>query len=152
MHKYAMITLGLFLVLDYSSSECQRRLILRTMRYPNCIPKRIVSFGCKGTCNSYTAPSPSRPDELEHHCQCCQDAERRIRRAIITCPDTESPRQYKNYTVRLAIPTECSCRPCSVLPNRIIPSEPDFLQGKRSMENHNYTIPRVPDMHSLAEI
>lgn len=139
MLRATIITLSLWLLIDLTSSQCQHLYIRRTISYDNCIPRRFMLRGCNGYCNSYTSPSLSRPGELSHHCQCCQDASKIFRRVRLICPN---PIDHK-VTIRvlkIAMPTECSCRPCSVLPRRIIPSEPDFLQRKRSINYLNNTL------------
>lgn len=130
--KTLMACSVLCVFIPLSSTQCDRKRIIHTIRYGHCQPKRLLSFGCMGTCSSYTRPSATESGELENHCQCCQDAEKRFARVRILCPDSTGERVLKVYVVRLAVPTECSCRPCSFLPNTIIPSEPDFLQKKRS--------------------
>ncbi|CAG2212901.1 unnamed protein product [Mytilus edulis] len=125
----ACVILGVFITL--SAAQCERKRIIHTIRYRDCHPKRLLSFGCMGTCTSYTRPSSTNSGELDQYCQCCQDAEKRFARVRILCPDTSGERMFKVYVVTLAVPQECSCRPCSLLPNHIIPSEPDFLQKKK---------------------
>ncbi|XP_063421725.1 bursicon-like [Mytilus trossulus] len=121
----ACVILGVFITL--SAAQCEKKFIIHTIKLKdiNCPQKRIISYGCMGTCTSYTRPSSTNFGQLEHHCQCCQDAEKIFARVRIYCP-------HKVYVVTLAVPRECSCRPCSLLPDHIIPSEPDFLQNKRS--------------------
>lgn len=108
-------------------SQCNRRRIIHHITYRNCQPKRVLSWGCSGTCNSYSRPSQTEPERLERFCQCCREMEIRIRRVRLLCPSRHNA--FRHRIIRVKIPKSCSCRPCSYLPDRVIPSE----------ENHQST-------------
>ena len=127
MQNLFVAAVGVCLVVEYSTSECERRFVRKTIRFQNCRSKRVLTYGCRGTCSSYTKPSSTRPDILTHYCQCCHDAEKRFVSIRLVCPNIMGHRRFKMYRVRLAVPTRCSCRSCSALPTRIVPSEPEYL-------------------------
>lgn len=127
-------TVVLALIMHTVISQCDRKRIIHTIRYQDCIPKRILSFGCAGTCNSYTQPSASQSGQLVKHCECCQDSDRISRQARIICPNVQGDTPFKYVVVSLSIPTSCLCRPCSPLSLEVNPGEPDiFNNGKRTV-------------------
>jgi len=103
----------LALIIHTVISQCDRKRIIHTIRYLDCIPKRILSFGCEGTCNSYTQPSTSQLGQLVRYCECCQDNDRISRHARIICPNVQGDTPFKYVVVSLSIPTSCLCQPCS---------------------------------------
>ena len=129
MHWY-LVTLMTVLLFHTSSGNCARRRLINTIKYDNCHPKRILTYGCMGSCLSYAQPSASQKNHLEHFCQCCQEEDKIEARVGLLCPNPGGRRRFKRIVFRVTIPRNCSCRPCSLTPFEINRPEPDFMINK----------------------
>lgn len=110
-----------------SEARCNRRFITRIIRKDNCYPKAILSVACIGTCTSYTKPSNDDPWSVERFCECCREGSSREETVNMLCRDP-STRALINSSLTVMVPTSCMCRPCSVLPDTIIPGEQQSYQ------------------------
>ncbi len=98
-----------------SSAICRRLNLVHQISSAGCTPRRIPSFGCRGTCTSYSRVSPLDYRQMERHCQCCQESGHRTANVRLTCGN-----RYR--FVQTQVPTSCMCRPCNIIgdvPDRI---------------------------------
>lgn len=108
-------------------ATCRKRPLAITIRYGECQPKRALVFGCRGICSSYARPSATRIEEIENSCHCCKELGTIQRRVYILCPNPGGRRPFRLEYFTVSLPIKCMCRPCSILPDEIIPSEDAFL-------------------------
>ena len=125
--SYVVKTIALSFIIQTAISDCERKRIIHTIRFPECQHKRILSFGCAGTCNSYSETSSTESGVIVRHCECCQENDKILRQARIICRNEEGNTPFNYVVVSLAIPTSCSCRSCSPLPQHDNPGEPDIF-------------------------
>jgi hypothetical protein len=111
---------------NMAEARCNKRFIRHTIRVQNCY-RTILSVACMGTCTSYTRPSSDNPGSVERFCECCREGESEERRVTIPCRSHGNTGRT-SITLPVMIPTSCICRPCSVLPDRIIPAEQNLFQ------------------------
>lgn len=129
---FGLFTIALCLSLTPGSSgECLRRRVAIIIKHGNCLPKRMLSFACQGTCPSYTQVSLTGPSMVERSCQCCQELKPVVRQASIMCPKPNEPRHFRWVVLRLAVPRGCMCRPCNA-PKEVQPQEFSNLESQRS--------------------
>lgn len=132
MEGKAYLSIGIFsLMLGMATADnCFRRRIVHTIRVNDCQPKRLLSFACSGACPSYARLSSTNPNEILRLCSCCQEINKVRRRVAIFCPNKPGAfRPFRRMVIRIVLPTKCMCRPCSVLPDDLIPSENKFLES-----------------------
>ncbi|OWF56234.1 Bursicon [Mizuhopecten yessoensis] len=156
--RIEQICVYLVLLLTVVNCQCNRGRIRHTLTYHNCQPKRLLSWGCAGTCQAYSRPSSTVPGDIEHFCECCKHTEFETRRTILQCPSTDGL-SFRRIAVRVNIPSGCACRPCSALPHHILSAEEELRNGKRTSKNqtvknvapfaYNETIEDVDDVDSL---
>lgn len=113
---------------DITEARCNKRFITHLIRKRNCQSKAILSVACIGTCTSYTKPSFDDPGAVERFCECCREGGSVERRVTMQCRDGDTG--LTNISLPVRIPTSCICRPCSVLPERIIPAEQHIFQHR----------------------
>ena len=109
------------------SSECALRHIQIWLRMKNCIPLRILTRACGGTCPSYTTMSVNDPTKLEANCDCCQYVGRKRKYFAVRCFTT----MRKRKSIKIAsfvLPKGCRCRPCSAISDQIVSSESRIFQ------------------------
>ena len=126
------------LALGLVKSQCLRHHAIYTVRYGNCQPRRILVRACKGGCFTHARPSQTSPTEMMHFCQCCQQDDVIRVRTFLLCPSGGSSRRFRTVPFPVTMAESCTCRPCSILPNTIIPSEGKILQ--RSIREINATL------------
>ena len=103
-----------------SSASCRKlRLVHRISRH-GCQTRQIPSYGCRGSCPSYSRVSPTNYLEMERHCECCQESGQRTVHVSLRCNDD---RGQFNLVVETQVPRSCMCRPCN-----IIEDVPDFVR------------------------
>lgn len=107
-------------------AECSLQRVVHTIQYRDCHQKRLLSFACNGTCNSYTKVSRTNPSELERSCQCCQEIRVVQRRTAIRCPGDEPGIPFKRVIVPVVYPVSCMCRACSQTPEVVASSDYDI--------------------------
>ena len=105
-----------------------------------------MTSACRGTCTSYVRPSIESPDALERFCQCCDADDVRHHRVIVRCPNPHwnpaegSATRFRRILLGINLPSTCRCRPCSPIPQEIVPAENDIMnEGKRSDPGWNIT-------------
>jgi hypothetical protein len=112
-----------------ATGACRRpKLVVSTIRYGDCQPKRVLVVACIGTCPSYARISPTNSGEIEHSCQCCGELDKINIPVQIRCPDSNDGLRIVH--IGLSIPISCMCRPCSSLPDTLQPSESGFLSNQ----------------------
>ena len=106
--KCALIVLLLSGLISQCSASCRRLPLTHVISHEGCIPKHVPSFGCRGTCTSYSRVSPTDYTRMERSCQCCQEANHQTKRVTLYCP-----RLYRTTrTVGVRVAESCTCRPC----------------------------------------
>lgn len=132
---YSSIAVLLLMCGMASAADCVRRRIVHTIRFKDCQPKRLLSFACSGACQSYARLSPTDPNEILRLCTCCQEIAKVKKRVAIFCPSrSDEIRPFRRMIIQVNFPIKCMCRPCSVLPTHLLPSETGFMDSatKRS--------------------
>nr|QUP51992.1 bursicon-A1 [Urechis unicinctus] len=115
--------------------SCKVRRIIHRVDYQGCLPRRMVSLACQGTCRSYTQVSAGQQHvRLERHCSCCQEVQTVTRNATIRCRNDRPyrGRPFKTVVLRLTLPVRCMCRPCSAGVG-IVPLELAGIDDKRNL-------------------
>lgn len=139
---YGMLVAFVFILgatTEISEARCNKRFITHVIRKRNCYPRALLSVACLGTCTSYTKPSVDNPGSVERFCECCRESSSRQETVNMICLD-EATRGLTNISLSVMIPTSCMCRPCSVLPDTIVPAEQHIFQHtaiKRSKSAQN---------------
>ncbi|RUS77412.1 hypothetical protein EGW08_014831 [Elysia chlorotica] len=98
------------------ASACSLHRSVHTVRFRQCIPKRVLSFNCRGTCDSYSSLNPADLMSIIRNCNCCTETGFRTARIPLRCPKPDGESGYRNAHVRVKLPTGCSCRPCEPVP------------------------------------
>ncbi|XP_077994413.1 bursicon-like [Glandiceps talaboti] len=93
------------------SSACRRRELRYALSRPGCIPRTVVTHGCRGTCASYSMVSSDDVHNLEYFCQCCQPIQESSSKERLYCPNRHQSQRVIRVTLKSA--TECWCRPCT---------------------------------------
>lgn len=119
-------------------SQCLRHYAIYTVRIGNCLPRRVLIRACRGGCFTHARPSQTSPSEVIHFCQCCQQDDVIQTRALLRCPSDGSSSQFRLVPYPINMAGSCRCRPCSVLPDTIVPSEGEILH--RSIREANATV------------
>ncbi|XP_006814096.1 neuroblastoma suppressor of tumorigenicity 1-like [Saccoglossus kowalevskii] len=81
-----------------------------------CDSKAIMVPSCRGSCRSRMVPFWDNPTgELVRRddCTCCAPLQAKAGVVTLRCPGMEQGRKM----VRLALPMDCACRPCSGIDN-----------------------------------
>ncbi|GFO49712.1 Bursicon [Plakobranchus ocellatus] len=110
------VVLLLALLPSAAARECTLRRVGHTIRWRRCIPKRVLSFVCHGTCSSYSTLDSGDLSTIHRNCNCCKETSFRIGIIRLRCPKPSGRRGYRTVTVNAKIPTGCTCRPCDPLP------------------------------------
>nr|AXN93475.1 bursicon alpha 2 [Mizuhopecten yessoensis] len=131
LQRAAQMCISFLLLMTAVSSECNRRLIIHTLSYEGCQPRRLLSRACDGSCASFARPSVDISGELARYCECCKQTETTIVETFLRCPNSDG-RSFRRKRILVNIPTACACRPCSALPAYIIAAEDVLQNGKRS--------------------
>lgn len=94
-----------------ADDHCSMAIILQTVRYRMCLPRRFLAPTCSGSCHSY---STIDRDTLEIHrsCQCCKPQNVTSIRLNVRCPSTSGRRRYTRLRVPFKRIHSCLCRPC----------------------------------------
>lgn len=111
----------------FTKAQCLRRYAIYTVRYGSCRPKRLLVRACMGGCFTHSRPSQTSPTEVMHFCQCCQQDGVLHQRTLLRCPARGNPRHFQAVPFPVSIAESCRCRPCSVLPENILPSEGEMF-------------------------
>ena len=64
------------------TDRCRIRRVVHSIDQPGCLARRILSFACRGGCESYSQYS----DEIggiERYCSCCQPSDEILRKVRI---------------------------------------------------------------------
>ena len=93
-----------------AAQGCRKRRIVHTIRSPSCAPRRLLSYACHGSCSSYTQISKTL--EFKRHCKCCQEMGERTALVLVRCR-APGVRALRRHRLRIKVPTDCMCRPCS---------------------------------------
>ncbi|KAL5022152.1 hypothetical protein ScPMuIL_001307 [Solemya velum] len=117
VHKIAMtFTLGTLLFLTVLSTPvlpgCYQRRVVQTVRYGDCLPKRLLTYACVGTCESFSKTSPGTPGTLETSCNCCSAVAVAQRRTSLDCPDPTGETTFTPVIHKVLMPLRCACWPC----------------------------------------
>ncbi|KAK2162547.1 hypothetical protein NP493_1510g00009 [Ridgeia piscesae] len=65
------------------TDRCRIRRIVHRIEHPGCLSKRLLSFACRGGCESYSQYSDAIAG-IERYCSCCQpsgEVLRKVRRS-----------------------------------------------------------------------
>ncbi|XP_074659708.1 bursicon-like [Tubulanus polymorphus] len=95
--------------------SCKRRPVAIRISFNNCETKRRVVFACKGTCPSYSQMS-SGGETIDRSCKCCKEKGEIEHRVKLRCRNRET-RRLQIVQVKMKVPLDCMCRPCSNLLN-----------------------------------
>ncbi|GFS02752.1 bursicon [Elysia marginata] len=95
---------------------CSLRRSVHTVRFRQCIPKRVLSLNCHGTCNSYSSLNPADLLSIIRNCNCCKETGFANAWIPLRCPKPNGERGYRDAHIRVKVPRGCSCRPCDPLP------------------------------------
>ncbi|XP_006816926.1 bursicon-like [Saccoglossus kowalevskii] len=96
-----------------TSAECSSAFAHMIVTYPGCIPKRIPTMACRGSCPSYTEPHWSNVyQELVYKdfCTCCAPLHKRVGTVNLRCPGREGG---PTMAMKVQAALDCQCRPCS---------------------------------------
>lgn len=96
-------------------SECRTHKIVHRIEHADCETRRLLSFACRGQCESYTQYSTELRG-IERYCRCCQATGKVVRRIRMWCRG-ENDIGPRVHIMQLMLPTGCMCRPCSGLSN-----------------------------------
>lgn len=95
-----------------SDPGCDTYRTVLEVAYPGCVPRRVMTTACRGTCRSWTFPEWVHETGSIHmieNCQCCKPLVRRAISVRLDCP------QRAGHTKKIMVwaGLECRCRPCS---------------------------------------
>lgn len=96
-----------------AQESCSLGLAEMEIVYGDCEPRTVLVPTCLGRCHSYVQVDPNQPSQLQRHCRCCRDVSHRGARVRLRCPHPNDPYSVVFRVVRLNLPRECECRPCS---------------------------------------
>ena len=63
------------------TDRCRIRRIVHRIEHPGCVSKRLLSFACRGGCESYSQYSDAIAG-IERYCSCCQPSGEVLRKVI----------------------------------------------------------------------
>ncbi|XP_022080139.1 bursicon-like [Acanthaster planci] len=108
MVKCALIALLLSGLISQCSATCRRQALIHLIDHEGCTLRRVPSFGCRGTCTSYSRVSPTDYTRMERSCQCCQESDHMMRGVRLNCPELFP----STKVVEVKVAMSCTCRPC----------------------------------------
>jgi len=112
VHMFAVVMFFVCLSVGEGSS-CTRRISTQLLTYKDCVPKRVFTHSCVGSCITHAQVSPTNPLVLEHTCYQCKEAVIKLRRVRMRCPNPEGPKRFRSVTIEVPVPQECMCQLCS---------------------------------------
>ncbi|KAK6165551.1 hypothetical protein SNE40_022459 [Patella caerulea] len=91
--------------------RCQVQVVRLTIHPPRmfqdqCSPSRIVTYGCRGTCHSYSKLDRNNTTKLMRSCNCCEPIRVGLRLAVLECVNGIQIRTPVKFA------RQCQCRPC----------------------------------------
>ncbi|ESO93183.1 hypothetical protein LOTGIDRAFT_175598 [Lottia gigantea] len=91
--------------------KCQIQVVRLTIHPPEifqdrCASARVVSFGCRGQCHSYSKIDRHNTSRIMRSCNCCEPVRVGIRLAVLPCLNGVLIRTPVKFA------RQCSCRPC----------------------------------------
>ena len=95
------------------SATCKRRLSVKTITVNDCLPKRLLTYTCSGTCSTHAQVSSTNPFDTRT-CYQCIDTALRDRRVKVKCPSKDATSRFLDVYVTVKVPGGCMCQECDV--------------------------------------
>ena len=89
---------------ELEDDVCKVRHGFITVRYANCISRKLILPLCSGNCFSIDNWKTSRP------CSCCKPTKTRCTTVDLKCYDAKRTLAVKRYRIQYAM--ACTCSPC----------------------------------------
>lgn len=97
--------------IQYAELRCERRRTILRVQYSGCLPKRVMSYHCSGSCPSSVKPHPYIPLQYERQCQCCREVQSTRRRIRLLCSQRHM-QPVQTFIFAVNIPMSCNCGNC----------------------------------------
>lgn len=94
------------------NASCRRQLTVQIIRYNDCIPKRLLTYSCNGSCSSDSHLSATYPFGITHTCLQCKESIIHDRKVKIKCPNYDGISRFKNIHINIPVPKTCLCQRC----------------------------------------
>ena len=110
--------------LEPQDVSCSVYMTSMEVSLPGCIPRKIRTRACRGSCHSWAFPKwvpedshslVTRGIHMVHNCKCCKPHSLRSQIVTFACPGRGG-----NVRRVLKVPVDCSCRPCSDIPHHSV--------------------------------
>ena len=95
--------------------QCRKRFITQVIKYENCLPRRIFTHSCEGSCTTRTYLSETNPFKITRTCYQCKEAVAKERKVKVLCPDRDGLMPYMRKVIAIQVPQKCQCEQCSFL-------------------------------------
>ncbi|KAK3579617.1 hypothetical protein CHS0354_012794 [Potamilus streckersoni] len=106
------ILIALFLIVNETSASCSKRIIVQSIRYKHCLPKRLLSYACVGSCLSSVRIDTTNQTIMERTCNRCQETVRKATAVQLLCPNPNNSSSLRKVSIDIEIPMECMCTSC----------------------------------------
>ena len=77
------------------TDRCRIRRIVHRIEHPGCLSKRLLSFACRGGCESYSQYSDAIAG-IERYCSCCQPSGEVLRKVRCRLSVTDQAKIFTN--------------------------------------------------------
>ncbi|KAL4234456.1 hypothetical protein ACF0H5_006102 [Mactra antiquata] len=96
-----------------NTTTCKRQVTRQTITYKDCLPKRILTRACVGSCVTSASVSSTNPLQITRSCFQCKESIIRQKKVRLTCPNPEGPQPFRRILIEVPVPMECMCESCS---------------------------------------
>ncbi|KAL3860016.1 hypothetical protein ACJMK2_010190 [Sinanodonta woodiana] len=103
---------ALFLIVNETYASCSKRTKVQSIRYRQCLPKRLLSYACVGSCLSSVHIDPNNQSIIEHTCNRCQETVTKTTAVQLLCPNPNNSSSFQKVSIDIKIPMECICTSC----------------------------------------
>ena len=100
--------------LSHVSGTCKRRLSVKVIQYKDCLPKRLMTYSCTGTCSTHAQISSTYPFDIVRTCYQCKETILRDRKVKLKCPSEDGPSLFRDVYVTVKVLKGCMCQVCNV--------------------------------------
>ena len=104
---YVVFFLGLLHVIQ-SERQCSLGYGVLNLTYGECVPRRVLTRHCRGSCNSRHQSLIDANSE----CYNCDVTEVVVRRVSLLCPEPNGRHRFVPRMFDVYIPTRCGCNIC----------------------------------------
>ena len=114
-----------------ASGACKRRLSVQTINIKDCLPKRLLTYSCSGSCSTHAQISSTYPFDIVRTCYQCKETILRDRRVKVKCPSEGDSARFIDVYLTVKVPGGCMCQVCNVKDDVEVTSEIKTIQSRR---------------------